>query len=208
MKKFLVFLKKTWLLMIVLFSPPVMVIFVFGYQEYFLDRIDMSAGEWASLLAGTFSYWGTVILGVLSFWQNSQVQENNDLLMRYEQSRMAPVFCAKVANYYSLSNLSVSIQNITHNFACSFSIGNLSIRFPDGNTQICALSDMEIKDYLNAHESIDIEFVTPPITIDSNEQYIFSFDITAIDIVGNRRITSVSFITKSDFIFKANYAIH
>lgn len=208
MKKFLSFLKKTWLLMIVLFSPPVIVIFVFAYQEYFLGRIDMSAGEWSSLLAGAFGYWGTVILGVLAFWQNSQVQKNNDLLMRYEQSRMAPVFSAKVANYYSLSNLTISIQNITDNVACSFGIGNLSIQYPNGNTKVCALSDMKIKDYLNAHESIDIEFITPPITIDSNEQYIFSFDITAIDIVGNKRVTSVSFITKSDFIFKANYAIH
>ena len=207
MKKFFDFLKKTWILLFILFSPPVIVIYVFAYQEYFIGRIDMSAGEWSSLLAGAFGYWGTVILGVLAFWQNSQVQENNDLLIRYEQSRMAPVFSAKVTNYHSLSNLSISIQNITDNVACSFSVGVLSISYPDGHTQRCALSDLKIKDYLNAHESIDIEFVTPLITIDNNEQYIFSFDITAVDIVGNKRVTTVSFTTKSDFIFKANYTI-
>lgn len=207
MKNFWDFLKKTWVLMLVLFSPPVIVICVFAYQEYCMGRIDMSAGEWSSLLAGAFGYWGTVILGVLAFWQNSQVQENNDLLMRYEQSRMAPIFSVKVANYNSFTHLPVSIQNISENVACSLSIGDLSIKYPGGQINTVALANNKIKDYLNAHESINVEFATPTITIGDNEEYVFTFDIIAEDIVGNKRRTSVSLTTKSNFIFKASYDV-
>lgn len=185
------FIKRTWWLLILLFSPPLLVIGCFAILEYGYHRIDMSAGEWSSLLAGAFGYWGTVILGVLAFWQNEQVQENNDLLMKYERSRMAPIFIASLAGANgALANIRVSITNISDNTACTFEVSDLQVsranllheRYPVQNP----------RKYLNGHETAIIEFKTPKLIIQQNEILEFCFEIKATDIIGYKRTTAVT----------------
>lgn len=74
------FLKKTWGLFLILFIAPVIVVSVFAIKEYVFHEIDLSAGEWSNLMGSIFSYWGTVLLGTLAFWQNDrilQLEERN-----------------------------------------------------------------------------------------------------------------------------------
>ena len=75
MKNLFDFLRRTWLLFFLLFIAPVIVIAVFAIKEYILHNIDLSAGEWANLLGCLFSYWGTILLGTLAFWQNDRVMK-------------------------------------------------------------------------------------------------------------------------------------
>ena len=206
MKKFFSFLKKTWWLLAILFSPPIIVIAVFAFGEYCHHAINMSAGEWSSLLSGAFGYWGTVILGVLAFWQNQQSQENNDVLMRYEQSRMAPVFSVKVQSYNGRNDLTVLITNITDNIACTISFSNLKMVLPNKTTQECPVTSTVSKDYLNGNDSIEVKYETPAVYLRANEEVSFLFDIISTDIVGNRKTTTVCLKTGTDFRFKISYS--
>lgn len=84
-KDFTKFLKDSWYLFIVLFLAPIIVITTFVILEYIQKKIDMSAGEWASLLSGCFTYWGTVILGAIAVWQNKKVMFLNQRVLEMEE---------------------------------------------------------------------------------------------------------------------------
>ena len=85
MKDFLKFIKKTWWLFLILFFAPIVVISIFAYQEYILGRIDLNAGEWASLFGASFGFWGTALLGSLAFWQNERVTQLNERLSHVKE---------------------------------------------------------------------------------------------------------------------------
>ena len=201
------FLKKTWILLVILFSPPILVVIVFAYKEYVSGTIDMTAGEWSSLFAGIFGYWGTVILGVLAFWQNQQAQLNNDILMRYEQSRLAPVFSVLLNSYSGLPDMEMSITNITENIACSFSLSQLTIVYPDSSRTNHPLAST-IRDYLGSHETVVVTYDTPKIEIQPNTFYNYIFEIYSIDIVGNKKCTKVNIEVNSNLAAKTLYSVY
>lgn len=191
MEKFKKFLIKTWWLLVLLFSPPLLVISCFAILEYGCSKIDMSAGEWSSLLTGAFGYWGTIILGVLAFWQNDQVQENNDLLMKYERSKMTPVFMASLDGFNgALADIRVNITNISDNIACTFEVSALQI---SNAGQIYGEYPMQNpKSFLNAHETVIIEFKTPNTIIHQGETFKYCFEIKSTDIIGHEKKTKVT----------------
>lgn len=96
MKNIFEIIKKTWLLFILLFIAPIIVVAVFMIKEYILFNIDLSAGEWSALLGSVFSYWGTIILGTLAFWQNDRImrlEERNAEIQETElKSKNKPDF--------------------------------------------------------------------------------------------------------------------
>ena len=73
MKNIWDFIKRTWWLVIILFIIPICVIAVFAIKEYVMHEIDLLASDWASMFSSAFSYWGTILLGTLAFWQNDRV---------------------------------------------------------------------------------------------------------------------------------------
>ncbi len=75
MKYFFDFIKRTWLLFLLLFIAPVIVVALFAIKEYVFHSIDLSAGEWVNLMGCVFSYWGTILLGTLAFWQNDRIMQ-------------------------------------------------------------------------------------------------------------------------------------
>lgn len=75
MKKVFDLLKKSGLFMGILFIVPIIVIGVFTIKEYIFHDIDLSAGEWASLVGTLTSYLGTIFLGMLAFWQNDRLMK-------------------------------------------------------------------------------------------------------------------------------------
>lgn len=75
MRNFFDFIRRTWLLFLLLFIAPVIVIALFAIKEYVFHSIDLSAGEWADLMGSVFSYWGTILLGTLAFWQNDRIMQ-------------------------------------------------------------------------------------------------------------------------------------
>lgn len=118
MNKFIEFIKKNGILLVILFSAPVIVILVFTIKEYILNTINLSAGDWANLLGALFSYWGTVLLGVLAFWQNDRLvilEERNLEIQEIQlQEEQAPNF--------SISHLICYVNNVKTQ--CDFSIRN------------------------------------------------------------------------------------
>lgn len=75
MRNFFNFIRRTWMLFLLLFTAPVIVIVLFAIKEYVFHSIDLSAGEWANLMGCAFSYWGTILLGTLAFWQNDRIMQ-------------------------------------------------------------------------------------------------------------------------------------
>lgn len=75
MRNFFDFIRRTWLLFLLLFIAPVIVIAIFAIKEYVFHSIDLSAGEWANLMGCVFSYWGTILLGTLAFWQSDRIMQ-------------------------------------------------------------------------------------------------------------------------------------
>lgn len=67
------FIKRTWLLFFILFIAPIIVITIFAVREYVIHSIDLTAGEWANSMGCVFTYWGTILLGALAFWQNDRI---------------------------------------------------------------------------------------------------------------------------------------
>ena len=200
------FLKKTWILLLILFSPPVIVVAVFAYKEYICSSIDMTAGEWSSLFTGTFGYWGTVILGVLAFWQNQQAQLNNEVLMRYEQSRMAPVFSVVINSYSGISAMELSITNITDNIACSFSLSKVNIVCPDKTSQFYPLLS-DVQDYMRGRDTIVVTYDTPKLQMIAGTVYQFKFEIYSTDIVGNKKCTNVRIEINDKLNYKTLYSV-
>lgn len=92
MKRFSNFFKFTWWLFIILFLAPIIIVAVFANLQFCWRIIDLEAGDWSSLFGSVIGYWGTVILGTLAFWQNHQIQVNNNVLIEYEKNKMAPFF--------------------------------------------------------------------------------------------------------------------
>lgn len=75
MRSLLGFIKRTWLLFLLLFIAPGIVIALFAVNEYIIHSIDLTAGDWANLMGCVFSYWGTILLGTLAFWQNDRIMQ-------------------------------------------------------------------------------------------------------------------------------------
>lgn len=59
----------------ILFIISIIVIGVFAIKEYIFYDIDLSAGEWASLVGTLTSYLGTIFLGMIAFWQNDRIMK-------------------------------------------------------------------------------------------------------------------------------------
>lgn len=197
MKSIFEFIKRTWWLFILLFCAPIIVILVFAIAEFLMHRINLTAGEWATLLGSAFSYWGTVILGTLAFWQNDQIQENNNTLMDYERNKLAPVFFVKLNGYVGLlENLKFLIANCSDNIACNLCVSDLEIfkidksgaDFPIGK---CSSLASETNNILGAHSDIEIAYKNNPINIKGNEKIAVQITISASDILGITRMTVV-----------------
>lgn len=88
MKNLWHFLKKIWWLLLTLFIAPLIVIFTFSVKEYLIHDIDLSAGEWANLFGSVFSYWGTVLLGILAFWQNERIVDLEERNMKIKEREL------------------------------------------------------------------------------------------------------------------------
>lgn len=127
----------------------------------------------------------------LAFWQNEQVQANNDLLMKYERSKMAPIFVAYFdgANG-ALADIRVMITNISDNVACALEVSPL--RLCNANQPCNEYSVKNSKNYLNAHETAAIIFETPITIIQQHEIFEYCFEIKATDIVGYTKKTIVT----------------
>lgn len=203
MKTIFKFIQTTWWLFLILFLAPIVVIAIFAIMEFYLQCIDMPAGDWAGLWGSAFSYWGTVILGTLAFWQNNQVQENNDLLMNYERNKMAPVFCIILEGYQGmLQNLKFVLVNCSDNIACNLEVSDMEIYRIDnhGSDQFISripIFKTEKINILGAHSEVHIEYNNKTIIKKEGEQIILKLKISASDIIGLKRIT-VAKITISD----------
>lgn len=207
------FIKKTWWLFLLLFLAPIAVIAVFAFREYIFHQIDMLAGDWASLWGAAFSYWGTVILGTLAFWQNAQVQENNDILINYEKNKMAPIFSLMLEGYQGmLQNLRFKLLNCSDNVACSFEISDLEI-YKINNQIISPLiskSTVIKSDKINileAHSQIYLEYKNNAIAKQNGEIILLVINITASDIIGLTRKTIVKIYINDSLECKYEYKI-
>lgn len=213
MKKLFAFLKNTWWLFLLLFLAPFVVITVFAVKEYIFHQIDMSAGDWASLWGSAFGYWGTVVLGTLAFWQNIQVQENNDILINYEKQKMAPVFSLALEGYKGmLQNLKFILSNSSDNIACSFEISDLNIlKIDDKEIASLICKTPVIKSdkisVLEAHSQIELECQNNVIEVKNGEIILLILRITASDIVGVTRITEVRIYINDKLKCKYEYLI-
>lgn len=213
MKNFLKFIKKTWWIILILFLAPFIVLSVFAFMDFALHQIDMKAGDWANLLGAAFGYWGTVILGILSFWQNQQVQENNDILINYERSRMAPVFSLILDSYQGkLQNLKFILLNCSDNIACALEVSDLEIYKINSLGSESFLSRIPIKgknmaSVLEAHSEVDLEYGNNNILISNNEKIYLIIKITASDIIGLTKITTVKIQISDKYECKYEYNV-
>lgn len=119
MKRFLNFVKKTWWLSGLLFIAPIVIIVVFYTKEYILHEIDLSAGDWAGLLGSVFTYWGTILLGMIAFWQNDRVmrleERNMDIKERELKENNTPDFIIeKVEACLGGEIVELALENISH----------------------------------------------------------------------------------------------
>lgn len=197
MKKFTTFLKKTWWLFLILFMAPLVVIFLFVVLEYVCKQVDLSAGEWSQLLGSAFGYWGTVILGTITFWQNDQLKEENDILSQYEITRNLPKFFVQIEEYTGmLQNICIRVENCSDNIAYKFNISEISVFRKNCDSKVligkyppCI---REKNEYLLPHTYIDVNFNNSRITIGSNEKIYFVFTIFCADILGNLKMTELT----------------
>lgn len=207
------FIKKTWWLFLILFLAPIAVIVVFAVEEYALNQIDLSAGDWASLWGAAFAYWGTVILGTLAFWQNTQVQENNDLLIKFEKNKVAPVFSLLLEGYQGLlQNLKFELTNCSDNLACNLEVSDLEINkiTAQGNSVFVGRTDVVNSDkisILEAHSHINLEYNNNSITKRNGETVLFIIKITASDVIGLTRTTIVNIYIGDSLKCKYKYKI-
>lgn len=210
MKSIMKFIKKTWWLFLSLFLAPIGVITVFAILEYGFHRIDMSAGEWAELLGGAFGYWGTVVLGTLAFWQNDRVQENNNLLIEYEKSKLSPVFSLKLEGYTGyLQNVKFRLLNCSDNIAYGIVISNLSIYKVTAIgectlIECTAIATADSLYILGAHEDRIIEYNNQKPTISSSDTIQMIVSVTASDVIGLMKKTTVKLLFDNQL--KCNYS--
>lgn len=203
------FLKKTWWLFFLLFIAPIIVVSVFAVLEFLLNRIDMSSGEWATLLGSAFGYWGTVILGTLAFWQNDKIQENNDILIQYERRKMSPVFSLYfIESEAMFSKISLNIVNCSDNIACDMEISNLSIERIKSDGFIESIGNYSIMKqekgiFLGARENMTVIFDTPKIQLDKMEYLRCKINIFSTDIIGLSKKTTVTISINNNL--KCNY---
>lgn len=207
------FIKKTWWLFLILFLAPIAVIVVFAIKEYALNQIDLSAGDWAGLWGAAFAYWGTVILGTLAFWQNTQVQENNDLLINFEKNKVAPVFSLVLVGYQgSLQNFKFKLTNCSDNLACNLNVSDLEINkiTVQGDSDFISRTPVvnsEKISILETHSHINLEYKNNSVTRGSGEVILLTIKITASDIIGLTRITMVNIYIGDNLKCKYEYKI-
>lgn len=213
MKDLIRFIKSTWWLFLVLFTAPFIVISVFAILEYLFHRIDLSAGDWASLLGNMFIYWGTVILGIIAFWQNERAQNNNDALILYEKRKMSPVFAVKLLETDGLfSRMKFEITNCTNNIVCNFSLSSLVVnRMRDNKCFLVGtfpLDNQNNEFFIDAKEKVVAKYNTPQISIMGNERIKCIMCIFATDIIGQSKETTVEIVIDSKLICKYNYILN
>lgn len=207
------FIKKTWWLFLILFLAPIAVIVVFAVKEFVLNQIDLTAGDWAGLWGSAFAYWGTVILGTLAFWQNTQVQENNDLLINFEKNKAAPVFSLLLEGYQGLlHNLKFKLTNCSDNLACNLDVSDLEIykTTAQGDTVFIsrtALVNSDKISILEAHSHINLEYNNNSVTKRNGEIVLLIIKITASDIIGLTRTTIVNIYIGDSLKCKYEYKI-
>lgn len=213
MKKIIKFIKKAWWIILILFLAPFIVLTVFAVMEFVLHQINMNAGEWANLLGAAFGYWGTVILGILSFWQNQQVQENNDILINYERNRMAPVFSLMLNGYQGkLQNLKFVLLNCSDNIACALKVSDLEIYKINnlGNESFLGripIKGKDISSVLGAHSEVNLEYGNNTILINNNEILNLIIKITASDIIGLTKITTIKIQISDKYECRYEYKV-
>lgn len=213
MSKVFKFIKKTWWLFLILFLAPIAVIAVFAVKEYALNQIDLSAGDWAGLWGSAFAYWGTVILGTLAFWQNTQVQENNDLLINFEKNKVAPVFSLLLEGYQGLlQDLKFKLTNCSDNLACNLDVSDLEIykTTAQGDTVFISRTAVVNSDkisILETHSHIHLEYNNDSVTKRNGEIVLLIIKITASDIMGLTRTTIVNIYIGDNLKCKYEYKI-
>lgn len=207
------FIKKTWWLFLILFLAPIAVIAVFAVKEYALNQIDLSAGDWAGLWGSAFAYWGTVILGTLAFWQNTQVQENNDLLINFEKNKVAPVFSLLLEGYQGLlQNLKFKLTNCSDNPACNLNVSDLEIHKITVQGDSVFISRTPVVNsgkisILETHSHINLEYNNNSVTRGNGEIILLIIKITASDIIGLTRTTIVNIYIGDSLKCKYEYKI-
>lgn len=213
MKKFLIFIKNTWWLFILLFFAPIVIILVFAIMEYVLHKIDMSAGDWAGLFGAAFSYWGTVILGILAFWQNNQTQENNDMLINYERNKMAPIFSLFLDDYNGLfQEMEFVLTNCCDNIACNIKISDLEIYSVDDRGDIHFIKkepiiSIESHNILEGHSQMRFKYGNKAIYKEDIKKVSFIVTIKASDIIGLTRVTIVKIFISENLECIYEYSI-
>ncbi|MEY8331418.1 hypothetical protein [uncultured Clostridium sp.] len=205
------FIKKLGVFLI-LFLAPIAVIAVFAVKEYALEQIDLSAGDWAGLWGSAFVYWGTVILGTLAFWQNTQVQENNDLLINFEKNKVAPVFSLLLEGYQGmLQKLKFKLTNCSDNLACNLNVSDLEIHkiTVQGDSVFISRTPIVNSDkisILETHSHINLEY-NNSVTRANGEMILLIIKITASDIIGLTRTTIVNIYIGDSLKCKYEYKI-
>lgn len=205
------FIKKLGVFLI-LFLAPIAVIAVFAVKEYALEQIDLSAGDWAGLWGSAFVYWGTVILGTLAFWQNTQVQENNDLLINFEKNKVAPVFSLLLEGYQGmLQKLKFKLTNCSDNLACNLNVSDLEIHkiTVQGDSVFISRTPIVNSDkisILETHSHINLEY-NNSVTRANGEMILLIIKIIASDIIGLTRTTIVNIYIGDSLKCKYEYKI-
>lgn len=205
------FIKKLSVFLI-LFLAPIAVIAVFAVKEYALEQIDLSAGDWAGLWGSAFVYWGTVILGTLAFWQNTQVQENNDLLINFEKNKVAPVFSLLLEGYQGmLQKLKFKLTNCSDNLACNLNVSDLEIHkiTVQGDSVFISRTPIVNSDkisILETHSHINLEY-NNSVTRANGEMILLIIKIIASDIIGLTRTTIVNIYIGDSLKCKYEYKI-
>lgn len=121
MKNLWDFIKRTWLLFIILFVAPICVIAVFAIKEYVMHDIDLSASDWSAMLSSLFTYWGTILLGMLAFWQNDRVmhleERNLDIRERELKENNVPNFEIEGANvFFNGEEVELDLQDMVFGY--------------------------------------------------------------------------------------------
>ena len=107
MRNFFDFIRRTWLLFLLLFIAPVIVIAIFAIKEYVFHSIDLSAGEWANLMGCVFSYWGTILLGTLAFWQSDRIMQLEERNAEIQETELK----MKSTPDFTIDNILLSFGN-------------------------------------------------------------------------------------------------
>lgn len=213
MNKVFKFIKKTWWLFLILFLAPITVIAIFAVKEYALNQIDLSAGAWAGLWGSAFAYWGTVILGTLAFWQNTQVQQNNNLLVNFEKNKVAPVFSLLLEEYQGLlQNLKFRLTNCSENLAYNLDVSDLEIYKTTAQGDSIFISRTAVVNsdkisVLETHSHIDLEYNNNSVTKRKGEIVLLIIRIKASDIIGLTRTTIVNIYISDNLKCKYEYKI-